>query len=243
MIRFAVLLGAMAFWVVLGTPTVTTAHPDDPIIMVDCDPTAGTGPMSIALAGEITGWVMCYQINYGDGFSETIDIGLQDSCWDFVNTVEVELAHEFTCPGEYVVTLYAMGVGGEATTQWTVLVSAPVFELSVSGAASADLPAEISVQTRDDVRFDTISTSVVNWGDGSSPEEFVWILQQGTYLSPAHTFTESGVFLVTVTNNYTGENCTHSESSSITVTAGSVTPVETTTWGRIKSVYGGRSDQ
>jgi hypothetical protein len=79
--------------------------------------------------------------------------------------------------------------------------------------------------------------ATVDWGYGSELEAFQWTCDGWPCAGPTHVYATAGEYDIVVTNEYISPECAMSQGACTTVTVVIATPVEETTWGRVKALY------
>lgn len=147
----------------------------------------------------------------------------------------MEAIGDLVCPGTYVIKAYATeGCTNCPDYSWHVEVAAPVLNLFSICDPSGTGCLVFASGTLD---TDHIVRSSVDWGDGTPVEEFTWDQTGGGYRVPPHNFPESGHFTVKVSNEIEGIGCAWTQQAQIIVNPGYTTPVQASTWGRVKALY------
>lgn len=166
-------------------------------------------------------------VDWGDG-----DVGYFDTFNGFGS-----FPHKYLKPGTYRIqaTAYGCGTGEGVTNSITAEVQgAPQFNLDVVENGSSIQPATV-----DSVQPALIQRSTVDWGDGAPIAEFEWANcdPPGTLCAPAHVYATAGVYSIVIRNQYLTDSfgCSSVSTSSVQVTIG--VPVQSQTWGAIKSLY------
>lgn len=199
-----------------------------PTFDVEFSTTSGLAPLTV----RVTGYVEKFQswgIAFGDG----------GTVWEATNPPEliesrwIDITHTYGCPGTYQVT--AGGFSGWEHCEGPLLVvdaGEPAFALSTEVSDGA-----VVLATSDDMNLTRVVVSGVDWGDGTDVVGFEWTENNGIHRTPAHTYDSPGHYTVTVVNSYQGERCSFVQTSTTEVQWGVKTPVESATWGRVKTLY------
>ncbi len=215
------------------------AGPDPGYFTATCSPTNGAAPLTITVSGYVDSGhpspvgPFCVFVQVGDRTESSYCEWANGGGVDF----DFELAVTLPCPGEYRVRTQADFFGPCPPCdwiEWTVTVDEPA---PLSLAAVCDPNGTSCSLFADAPRFGHIVRSMVEWGDGTPPQEFAWASQGEWYAGPSHDFGQSGYFAVRITNEIEGAGGVCSEVSGINVNPGYTTPVAATTWGRIKALY------
>jgi adhesin/invasin len=122
------------------------------------------------------------RISFGDGSS--INVGSSST----------SVAHVYSTPGTYTVTVRVRDVTGQETQQVTVIVvqGATAVPVTLSGPASVAVNGSASFTASASPSGSTVETYTWDFGDGSAP-----VTTSGN--STSHIFTTTGVKTVTVT--------------------------------------------
>ncbi|MBN1759354.1 MAG: DUF2341 domain-containing protein [Chitinispirillaceae bacterium] len=178
------------------TDTVyVTVNDSIPVASFDYSPKSGEFPLEVTFTDKSTGNVTSRKWTFGDGESDTVK-----------NPI-----HTYNAKGKYAVLLEVYGSGSADTTD-TVYVtvtgsdSAPAADFDFS-PASGTAPLEV---TFTDKSSGSISSYSWNFGDGET----------GTEANPKHTYTDSGVFTVTLAVTGPAGSDSVSVKNAITVSAG-----------------------
>ncbi len=147
-----------------------------PVISIDAQPTSGERPLAVQFEVTSSGGVIdSYSWDFGDGTTST----------------DVNPTHEYATAGNYIVTLTAVGAGGEANASSNIEVLEPSVPLQASFAANPT-----SGTTPLTVTFDS-STST------GSISSYTWDFGDGVGFSnepnPSYTYNNAGDYLVTLT--------------------------------------------
>ncbi len=219
----------------LITIPVAAIGPEPPFISLTCGPENGLAPLAVSCSAIIDGTHLKMPGYYKWRFSDGTNL---DSVWvDMAEIVNISVDHEFTCPGTYTVTLSAANPGGTRTETIDVVADEPAFSITPIYTPGTVVPTSVVLQTTDDVRISRIARSIVDWGDGTPPEEFAWRSDGSVYATPSHLFSSPGDFTVTVASYYEGGLCSFEQSSSAVVRTNMTVPTKPSTWGRIKTLY------
>lgn len=153
----------------------------------------------------------------------------------------VDIQHTYDREGSYTITGVAVaGAECENLTgshQWVVSVGSPVFKLTAVTLPGGP-PFHVYLQTTDEIRLDCLASGVVTWDEGMSPEPAGWHLEDGVYKTTVHTYLWYERPMIFVQNTYLN-NCVPTQSGSLNpwIPSATTVAVETSTWGRIKSMY------
>ncbi|OBR40602.1 hypothetical protein A9200_15190, partial [Maribacter hydrothermalis] len=176
--------------------TVLDSGNQSPVAIVTANPTSGTVPLNVAFTG-----------------SNSTDDGVLTYSWDFADGSTSNLAdptHTFTTSGVYNVTLTVTDTNNVTDTESiTITVNDVPNQLPVAivsaNPTSGTVPLNVAF-TGSNSTDDGVLTYSWDFADGST----------SNLADPAHTFTASGVYNVTLTVTDTN-NVTDTESITITV--------------------------
>ncbi len=219
----------------------TSLHPI-PGINVEPQPAEGTAPLEVNFSGVVYG-EMCpcaisYTVFFGDGSSHSGSFSA-DEIAAGENTFSV--GHTYECPGLYRLkaTVGNCCDSGEMKYKY-ISVEKPQVTLVPLYLSYRGSPAAVKIATLSDFVSKSISQSTINWGDGTPIETFVWEIGSGYFATPPHLYTSDGTFVVSVKNEYVGERCSFNHISVVEVHAGKPLASRASTWGSIKSLFGGQ---
>jgi hypothetical protein len=207
-------------------------------------PLSGPAPLTVLMdAYAEPDPEMCYAIcAYYDFGNDAIygDCGYLYPCEpDFVSAVVwIDETYVLPCPGAYEVTAYVSEECAACPTfEWEVVVD-PFPALGLA-AICDPLDTECSIIAVGNVPMDYVIASIIDWGDGTSPQPFTWVEHDGWFEGPSHDFGRNGYFTVRVTNDIEGAGRSCSQTAVVTANPGYTTPINQATWGRIKALYRG----
>ncbi|MFA5415133.1 MAG: PKD domain-containing protein, partial [Methanoregula sp.] len=174
--------------------TVTEPIPP-PVANFSASPTSGTAPLTVRFSDVSTNNPTTWNWNFGDG--------------SIVNATVQHPVHTYTNAGIYTVSLNATNAGGSNTTTRTnyimVIVQAPVANFSASPTSgTAPLTVRFS-----DVSTNNPTTWNWNFGDGSTVN--------ATVQHPVHTYTNAGIYTVSLNATNAGGSNTTTRTNYITV--------------------------
>jgi hypothetical protein len=159
--------------------------------------------------------------------------------------VPIDAKHTYTRPGVYTITGVAVGAGEcdgmTGSKTWQVTFTTPSFTL-VAVQAPNGPPYDVYLSTTDDIRLDYLTAATVNWGDGGPPLAAGWYWDSGMLRTATYAYAYGGHRSVVVTHSYGSAPYAFSETSELDLDVGNATPVESSTWGRIKALYAMPSD-
>lgn len=199
-------------------------------------PTAGCAPLAVRLAGTVhppTSGVYVARIYWGDGDFYEYWV------WWGSGHFDINVVHTYKFLGQYTVV---------RTLQWTDETEPSFVD---SSTVITVLPDSFTIDSEADpqsapetgcMRFRVMSNDIVpsrvseawvSWGDGAA-EPFTWEKTDSGYVTPYHDYREAGIYQVTLRHLY--DNACEMWARTGIVT-GCSTPVEKTTWGRVKSLY------
>src|SRR5207253_4228010 len=142
-------------------------------------------------AGDVDGTISSLSVNWGDGTSADVLPGTATSDSHSYTTTASSPSKVFTVT---VTAIDNSGSTGQALVSVTVNDRPPI--TSVTGVspnpALAGQPVSVSFSTSDP--DGTVSSIVVNWGDGSPSDSLA-----GTAASDTHTYASGGSFIISVT--------------------------------------------
>ena len=219
---FAAIFASMA-----SSDNLTTTSPC-PRFSLGFTPISGRAPLAVAVTGYVRKTIT-YYLDFGDGYRVSGSRSLEE----FSDTLWLDQTHIYDCPGVYVIT-YGGFAGGFVCdyTGETIEVSEPTFVLN-----QLRIDRTVQLACNDDINVSQISQAVVDWGDGTAPENFIWVPQGNQYVAPTHSFASDGEYKIKVTNSYDGVQCSFDQEASIVVNVGAV-PTQSVTWGRVKAIHG-----
>ncbi len=154
------------------------------------DVASGNAPLTVQFANQSQGQINSYVWDFGDNSSAT----------------DTNIAHTFTNPGTYTVTLTAIGPGGQDAAQAVITVNQPPNAPTAAfsqDTQSGDVPLNVSFTNQSQGQIDSYSW---NFGDGGTSTE----------QNPSHSYTAAGTYTVTLT--VTGPGGTSTAETSITAT-------------------------
>lgn len=157
----------------IPTATFTIPPPAAPVASFWATPTSGMAPLAVFFTNTSTGNITSYAWNFGDG------IGVSN---------QANPAYTYANPGVYVVTLTVFGPGGYSSATGVVNVgSPPPIASFYPNPASGYAPLNVAFANTSSGAITSYSWSL---GDGSGFSNLA---------SPAHTYTNPGVYVITLT--------------------------------------------
>ncbi len=153
------------------TLTVQTPPPQAPVASFTLSQSSGTAPLTVTLTDTSTGSTS-RSWNLGDGTSAT----------------SAQVVKTYSNPATYQLTLTAVGAGGSdtATKVLTVSAAAPVAKFE-GDVVTGNAPLQVAFT---DSSTGTISTRSWTFGDGAPAD---------SSQNPSHTYTQPGVYTVSLT--------------------------------------------
>ena len=169
-----------------------------PVVSFSATPTSGSAPLTVAFTDTSSNSPTSWAWTFGDAGTSTSQ----------------NPSHTYTVPGTYTVTLIATSAGGSSTNVQANLIAAltppPVASfnaLPTSGAAP--LPVTFT-----DTTAGSITNLAWNFGDGGT----------SSASSPVHTYTNAGVFSVSLVVIGPGGASTNVQAGLITITSTNIPP-------------------
>lgn len=155
-------------------PAPQPIEPPAPVASFSVDKRAGMVPLEVQFVNTSEGEYTSSQWDFGDGQSST----------------ETNPTHTYTKPGSYTVQLIVTGPGGSnsSTQSDYIQIRSPQTPVADFSAGRRSGIAPLTVQFADTTTGDYTS-SQWNFGDG----------QSSTDMAPTHTYTQPGVYTVTLT--------------------------------------------
>lgn len=193
------------------------------------------GPdLTVAIRGTVLDY--CCGVKY-----TTFDFG--EAVWSSTKSywgASVNISHTYSFPGSYVITCAAISTdwcGNEVETKkWLVNVGAAGLNLSANEIPGGP-PYRVYLTTTDEVQTSCLLSSLVQWHTTEDPRPVTWYLEGGKYRTPEHAYSTTGVKTIQAANHYLA-NCTTNQAGSVKVMVdGVTTPVQVSTWGRVKAMY------
>ncbi len=180
------------------------------------------------------------------------DCGVKYTMFDFGDAIwsspksyygsSVNIAHTYAYPGAYKITGKAQSTdwcGNQVVSKdWLVNVGAAGLQLSAVEIPGGP-PYQVYLTTTDEVPADCVISSLVQWDANAALQATNWHWEGGVYRTPVHAYPTRGVKTIVVANTFLA-NCTTNQAGSVKVNVDGVpmpTPVEVSTWGRIKAMY------
>jgi hypothetical protein len=220
-------------------PGVTAAQPGG--IFVAWGPREGPAPLDVSVL--VSGHASGQNYNYICGTVEWDDGSESDEQCDFClfcdpgkvhASLSATFEHTYVCPGTYTAVVAGDAGTCDCTYTYQITVTAPKMNL-VAMCGASDTSCRLYAASAIDTEH--LARAVVDWGDGTEPEEFTWTQESAWYAAPAHVYAEAGRYAVRVDNHIEGESCGWVQTARINVNPGYTTPVEQTTWGRVKALF------
>lgn len=154
-----------------------------PVAIASANPNSGTAPLLVNFTGS----------------NSTDDSGISQFLWDFMDggttSTDSDTSHTFNTPGTYNISLTVTDDEGLQDSEIiTILVEEPqanTAPTAVIGATPESGEAPLQVNFTGDQSFDDVAVVSYSWdfGDGTT----------SNIANPAHTFTDIGSYLVTLT--------------------------------------------
>ena len=199
-------------------------------------PAFGCAPLVVRLAGTVhppTSGVYFARVYWGDGgFYEY-------SSWFTSDHYDINVPHTYESPGRYVVVrTWSWNFETEPSfvdSSWVITALATSFTIDSEADPESGLetgcPTRFRV-TSNDIVANRISEAWVSWGDGAA-EPFTWERTDSGYVTPYHNYSEAGIYQATL--QQFDRTCL--QQAAINIDTACSTPIEKTTWGRVKSLY------
>ncbi len=197
-----------------------------------------TSATTVKLDGSLRDYGCCCAFEF-----VSIDFG--DAVWTHKATesvfyVPINVEHTYSQPGAYTIVCTAVTekwCGSEVFTKtWLVTLGTPALEL-IAVQTGGGPPYGVYLQTTNEIDLACLTSSIVRWSGDVLPQPTTWYNDNGVYRTPVREYMTTGVRTITVSNSYQ-DDCAANQSGSVTVNVnGNVTPVQVSTWGRIKALY------
>jgi PKD repeat protein len=167
--------------------------PTVPTAGFNANPTSGTAPLTVTFTDTSIGNITTWSWNFGDGTTSTAK----------------NAAKTYTNPGSYTVGLTVTGPAGSNTATRTISVAtaAPVANFTAT-PVSGTAPLAVTFTNGS---TGNVSGYAWSFGDGST----------STAPSPAHTYTNAGIYTVSLTATGPGGTNTKTQNGYITVSSSS----------------------
>jgi|GEM_PF-6438154 len=231
--RVAVAGFALLYFGAFSTSAQTT---DPPSFRVHIDPIARVAPDSLVIMAS--GYTGSPAFSY---IAVHISVNGQEVGFAWAGTLKDEPArldyrfvYPLDAPGHYTVSVfwvYSYGVIVDAVG-WELDVGSPWYGILVEKPGNR----VVRLSAPDAVRSRWITESAIDWGDGlSSSVQWGPAGPLGAWVE--HQYAVDGTYTVTWINSYHVNSTTFTSAVPVTFSTDVVTPVESTTWGRVKALY------
>ncbi|MDP3983810.1 MAG: hypothetical protein Q8Q52_02235 [Acidimicrobiia bacterium] len=170
-------------------------------------------------------------VDWGDGTSDWPDcVGGGQPC-------SGQVPHTYADAASYTIKVTALTYcSGSISTVVASLSASPEFGLYAKSAGDGS----IQPATSDPLDIPKLRTSAMDWGDGTSIEEFEWVDDgTGVLYAPRHHYASPGEYTVIARVEYLdawGGSC-YERVGTFDIVIGNSTPVRNATWGAVKALF------
>ena len=170
-------------------------------------------------------------VDWGDGTSDWPDcVGGGSPCLGRV-------PHTYAAAGTYTITVTALtGCPGGINSIVADVSASPEFPLYPKSAGGS----WIQPATTDPLDIAKLRRSTIDWGDGTSIEEFEWVGgEAGELCGPRHDYALPGEYTIVARVEYLGAwgGTCYERVGKFDAVVGTPTATESRTWGGVKALY------